>query len=726
VSATFSSSTPVSGSRAGEPRSPTHAAVGERASRQGALAAERDGGARERPQRGVLRGPRRPTRRAGARARRARRGRQRQSAAPVPANASARRRRWTRTRRRASKATRPAQDAALRPLAGAAVALGGEGALRDGRLAYRRCGRRPRLAGPASPTRRQTREVALTAAPLGGASLPHGGARYNLLLAAFDDEQAALRVRASAGSGSASRWPTSRLVRRRLDLGTCSLGAYGLAAATSCSWRRAQALRARVRAALRGRPRRAADAARWPAAQRGLAGGARAGRAPRGYFDGGFGGRRRARSVGALGGARARRARRTPHGPWARPAGGRTRASSWARRRGRYGWARASPAPARRGQRRHVLRGQYGASPSSSWSVADDGSTCLGAAVAVRARRGGRGLATAADGGPGAHAGPPDGGAAAARAVPGGPPFAVASPLIFPAQQLPLASTTRGTSGSGARCEACHVAAATSTSAATTHPAERLRSCHEIDRAEPRKAVPAAPRRRAATCHVSEAGAAGCRRRRPPRRRVRSPTQPEVQPPLHVGRGVGCGSATGRSPWRARTRATAHDGALPGCHDGKRPQPLRRVCTSRSRRAPAHELASRDGGTASAAGSGKLVPSACCGLRRARADLRSGPRRRAQARRRLLPVVPQARRVRRLPRRTVRPFDIHPSDYVSLHGSDARRNTPDCSTCHRAQSFCVGCTARGVAADAMGGVPGCRRATVRAGTQLKSFHPPGW
>jgi hypothetical protein len=76
----------------------------------------------------------------------------------------------------------------------------------------------------------------------------------------------------------------------------------------------------------------------------------------------------------------------------------------------------------------------------------------------------------------------------------------------------------------------------------------------------------------------------------------------------------------------------------------------------------------------------------------------------------------------------VRPFDIHPSDYVTLHGIDARRNTPDCSSCHRAQTFCVGCHQRlGVAADAEGGQRGQQpRNPFGTGTGLKNFHPPGW
>jgi hypothetical protein len=66
-----------------------------------------------------------------------------------------------------------------------------------------------------------------------------------------------------------------------------------------------------------------------------------------------------------------------------------------------------------------------------------------------------------------------------------------------------------------------------------------------------------------------------------------------------------------------------------------------------------------------------------------------------------------------------KPQEFHPGDYVRTHAVDARRGTPDCSACHRAESFCVACHERS-------GV------TTRASSQFdatvkgRAFHPPGW
>jgi len=66
-----------------------------------------------------------------------------------------------------------------------------------------------------------------------------------------------------------------------------------------------------------------------------------------------------------------------------------------------------------------------------------------------------------------------------------------------------------------------------------------------------------------------------------------------------------------------------------------------------------------------------------------------------------------------------KPVDFHPGNYVLAHAVDARRGTPDCSACHRAQSFCVGCHERS-------GVG--RRAITDYNTvdPERAFHPAGW
>ncbi|MGE5181798.1 MAG: cytochrome c3 family protein [Acidobacteriota bacterium] len=67
----------------------------------------------------------------------------------------------------------------------------------------------------------------------------------------------------------------------------------------------------------------------------------------------------------------------------------------------------------------------------------------------------------------------------------------------------------------------------------------------------------------------------------------------------------------------------------------------------------------------------------------------------------------------------VKPMDFHPGNYLLAHAVDARRGRPDCSACHRYQSFCVACHERSGLA-------------TRGDTQFNSaepnhlFHPVGW
>jgi hypothetical protein len=68
-----------------------------------------------------------------------------------------------------------------------------------------------------------------------------------------------------------------------------------------------------------------------------------------------------------------------------------------------------------------------------------------------------------------------------------------------------------------------------------------------------------------------------------------------------------------------------------------------------------------------------------------------------------------------------KPFDFHGNDYQSRHAIEARKNDPDCSACHRGQSFCLGCHERlGVVDVRTGAESAFQPATARR------FHPLGW
>lgn len=94
-------------------------------------------------------------------------------------------------------ATRPDQNAELRPLAGVALVAGETGAPFSARLSYRRMWSDTADRQPGEPESGVNQElVALTATAAWRSRVYlSGGVRYNLLFAEFDDEQLALRVR---------------------------------------------------------------------------------------------------------------------------------------------------------------------------------------------------------------------------------------------------------------------------------------------------------------------------------------------------------------------------------------------------------------------------------------------------------------------------------------------------------------------------------------------------
>ena len=97
-------------------------------------------------------------------------------------------------------ATRPAQNSVLRPLAGAAVLVGRDGGPLSARLAYRRVWSATADRLPGEPESGVNDEkLSLVAAGAWRKRLQLvAGARFNLLLAEFDDQQVVVRLRTAA------------------------------------------------------------------------------------------------------------------------------------------------------------------------------------------------------------------------------------------------------------------------------------------------------------------------------------------------------------------------------------------------------------------------------------------------------------------------------------------------------------------------------------------------
>jgi hypothetical protein len=72
-----------------------------------------------------------------------------------------------------------------------------------------------------------------------------------------------------------------------------------------------------------------------------------------------------------------------------------------------------------------------------------------------------------------------------------------------------------------------------------------------------------------------------------------------------------------------------------------------------------------------------------------------------------------------------KPRSIHGNNYALLHGPDARRNKPDCGSCHRGQSFCVPCHERSGVSPAAPDNP-FQPGLGGIGSGRLRFHPSGW
>jgi Cytochrome c7 and related cytochrome c len=278
------------------------------------------------------------------------------------------------------------------------------------------------------------------------------------------------------------------------------------------------------------------------------------------------------------------------------------------------------------------------------------------------------------------------------------------SPVVYPAQRLPLTFSHATHLTRGAECVGCHPAGTTSRSAVDNLlPTESAcRACHPIDRAQPELVVAGAPPVACRTCHPGYVTGV------PVARMVL------VAPPLkfdHAAhKGTGCVGCHGelRMVDLATTQQLPTMASCLRCHSEG----------SDVRRCADCHLTKPGGLLETQFAHGDLVPTHT-GLGDAH-----GPgfgERHAQEARQIgatCAACHDRSECVACHQGAVKPMEFHAGNYLLTHAVEARRGKPDCGACHRAQSFCVACHERA-------GVGG-RRDTQLAATPDRAFHPAGW
>jgi hypothetical protein len=286
------------------------------------------------------------------------------------------------------------------------------------------------------------------------------------------------------------------------------------------------------------------------------------------------------------------------------------------------------------------------------------------------------------------------------------------SRVIFPTQELPLSfSHQKHLAREKMDCAFCHEDAPGSTRGRDNlMPREEACAvCHPIDRSQPEKATsPGQPGARCSLCHPGARGSEA--------RVVVPPPNLKFNHKIHIDRKVRCQTCHGDLLADGVELATRAQ--LPrmsqclGCHDSR---------TAPSKCTTCH-LAVPGGRVKTEYAQGSLVPSGV--LRGDAHDLgfRTDHARVAENDPAYCANCHRQSFCASCHNGVVKPMDFHGNDYVVLHPIEARRNTPDCSGCHRRQTFCTGCHVRsGVSTDEDTGLFD-RQSTLGK----KNFHPSDW
>jgi hypothetical protein len=279
------------------------------------------------------------------------------------------------------------------------------------------------------------------------------------------------------------------------------------------------------------------------------------------------------------------------------------------------------------------------------------------------------------------------------------------SPVVYPMQRLPLVFSHGKHLGRGTGCNACHPAAASSRSAVDDLlPTEAAcRACHPIDRSQPELVVGGQPPAACRACHAGYAPGA-------PIARVYV-----TPPPLkfdHSAHGASpCDSCHGdlRAVGLATRQQLPTMGSCLRCHTRGAEE---RHCTD-------CHLATRGGLMETRFEHGTLVP-AHDGLGDAHGpEFRRHHTQEARQSGATCAACHDRSECIACHQGVVKPMEFHPGNYVLTHAVDARRGRPDCSACHRAESFCIACHERE-------GIGSRGDTEYTSGEPGRAFHPPGW
>lgn len=279
------------------------------------------------------------------------------------------------------------------------------------------------------------------------------------------------------------------------------------------------------------------------------------------------------------------------------------------------------------------------------------------------------------------------------------------SPVVYPEQRLPLAFSHAKHLGRGATCATCHPSATTSRSAVDNLiPTEAAcRACHPIDRADVTKTVAGAPPAACVACHPAFVPG------QPVERVYLTPTPLKFDHAAHLK--TPCQSCHGDM-----TKVDmATDKQLPTmasclqCHNRGTEE---RHC------ADCH-LTKLGGLVETQFPHGNLVP-LTTGLGDGH-GLGFAKDHKQEARQvgATCTACHDRSECVACHQGVTKPMEFHAGNYIVSHGVEARRGTPDCSACHRAQSFCVACHERT-------GMTTRVQSAFDATQPGGAFHPPNW